>query len=842
MFSISLIAMALIGLALVGIALGETHYVSTTGDDNDPGTAESPWRNPAFGAGKLDPGDTLIIMSGEYILRDFGEDMIRPASGLDGAWITIRGEDGAALVGTENLFAAIDLSGTSYLRLENLEIRSDGENPFRDGINAWDPAKHVVMEGLHIHHLDGFGVDLRDVEDIHILNSTIEYCGFGAVGGAAGETGWTNITILNCSLSYSGHYYQGTPGPSPYDRPDGFGIEPSPGPIEIADTIAQHNRGDGLDSKAANTTIHHCIVAHNSCDGIKLWGGGTVIENCIVYDVGDGNYSPTPWAGLVIGTLQSGATFRIVNTAIIDSPLREAYPMYVQYDDREIDVILEMKNCIVSHGHGAAFIGPSVEFEADHCLFFRPGIDYPVEWGDALYSSADVEGGAIGPGNLARDPLFEEYGALGLDGYELSVGSPALDSATGEGAPEDDLLHRPRPEGAGFDMGPLERGSNDPPKRPDAPDGPSHGATQRPLCYSIEATDPEGDLLSYAIDWGDGATDETEITPSGSAATLEHRWEEEGVYSIRAKASDIHDASSEWSLPLDVEVVSPHWEGAGGLMRSRPFILGDSVYLEGDDGALWEHSREGWRTLGGLITSPPWAIQDGEGSIHVLVRGSDEALWDCIPGPSGPTWISLAGRISAPPSAALGPDGTVIACVRGNDEAVWMRDAGPSGHWETLGGRIIGQPALVYDGSSIHALVKGMDGQLWHNVDGEWRPAGGSITSPPRATLLDGEILTLVRGEDEGLWQNRIGIDGESSWSSLGGGLAPADGTYEGDPMPVVADGNLYVFVRAMDDNLWEWSLDWIPRGGLIQSLSAGPSLEVAASDQSGSLWLLRGG
>lgn len=69
----------------------------------------------------------------------------------------------------------------------------------------------------------------------------------------------------------------------PYDRPDGFGIEPSDGPVEIVRTVAEHNYGDGLDSKAANTSIRQCTVSNNSCDGIKLWGGGSVVENTLIY-------------------------------------------------------------------------------------------------------------------------------------------------------------------------------------------------------------------------------------------------------------------------------------------------------------------------------------------------------------------------------------------------------------------------------------------------------------------------------------------------------------------------------------------------------------------------------
>jgi len=52
--------------------------------------------------------------------------------------------------------------------------------------------------------------------------------------------------------------------------------------------VTVNNRKDGLDSKAANTTIRRSIVANNSCDGVKLWAGDSRVENTLI-DLGAGN-------------------------------------------------------------------------------------------------------------------------------------------------------------------------------------------------------------------------------------------------------------------------------------------------------------------------------------------------------------------------------------------------------------------------------------------------------------------------------------------------------------------------------------------------------------------------
>jgi hypothetical protein len=80
----------------------------------------------------------------------------------------------------------------------------------------------------------------------------------------------------------------------------------------------------------------------------------------------------------------------------------------------------------------------------------------PVEVGDQDYTSTQIEAGALGPGNLVRDPLYVAYGSADPSGYQLQEISPAVDSATAEDAPGDDLLHRPRPAGQGYDRGCFE--------------------------------------------------------------------------------------------------------------------------------------------------------------------------------------------------------------------------------------------------------------------------------------------------------------------------------------------------------------------------------------------------
>ncbi len=440
-------------------AFDVVYYLSPKGNDNNPGTREQPWKTPGYASKQLAPGNTLVILGGKYVLRQDYDDIITPASGTADGWITIKGEEGntPVLVGRDNLRAAIDLSGVSYVKVENLEITSDGGKQFREGINAWDPASHIILKNLHIHHVDEMGIDLKDINDLQIIGCNIHHCGFGAIGGPAGEQGgWRNVVISGCQLSYSGHYYQGGKGSSPYDRPDGFGIESSKGPVEIVNTVAEHNLGDGLDSKAENTYIHNCIVANNSCDGIKIWGDGSRIENCLIYGTGDGDATPTPWAGLVIDQVEKpNARFEIINTTVHDNPQRQGYPMYVQYDTAT-PITLVMRNCIVANGEGLVYVGDSVRFTAEHNIFYRPGQEIQVYANKRGYTTAQISAGELGAGNISVDPLFVSP-AWGREGdYHLQSGSPAIDAGISQSSPGTDLEGKVRPRGTGYDIGCYE--------------------------------------------------------------------------------------------------------------------------------------------------------------------------------------------------------------------------------------------------------------------------------------------------------------------------------------------------------------------------------------------------
>jgi len=412
------------------------YYVSPDGDDNNPGTIDKPFRTIAYGASKLKPGDTLVVFA------------------------TNR-NDRPIIAGENNLISAFDISNCQYVRIENFEITSNNGRKFREAISGTGgPVAHIVLKDLYIHHIDEFGIDIGDADDLKIINCKITHCGFGSIGGPAGQHGGLrNVLIDGCDLSYSGHYYQGGDGSNrPYDRPDGFGIEESEGPVEIRRTTVVHNYGDGLDSKAKNTYIHECIVANNSCDGVKLWGDNSRVENTLIYGRGGGDTTITPWSPIVISTENRNANFEIINCTI-DDTLGGNYMMHVQYDYQDVPINLRIVNTIFSSRGNEApviWLAESVNYEITHNLFYAPKDDRILIIGDSkTYTSSEV--GNIGSNNIYGEPMFNSV-AWGTEGdYHLKSGSPGIDAGNSDFAPEKDLEGKSRPLGNGVDIGAYER-------------------------------------------------------------------------------------------------------------------------------------------------------------------------------------------------------------------------------------------------------------------------------------------------------------------------------------------------------------------------------------------------
>ena len=103
---------------------------------------------------------------------------------------------------------------------------------------------------------------------------------------------------------------------------------------------------------------------------------------------------------------------------------------------------------------------------------------------------------------------------------------------------------------------------NEAPMKPSMPVGEASGSVNESYWYSTSSSDPEGDIMFFAWDFGDGSYSEW-IGPctADEVCRVEHSWSSEGDFHVRVKAKDVFGYESEWSEPLPVsmprEVVNP---------------------------------------------------------------------------------------------------------------------------------------------------------------------------------------------------------------------------------------------------------------------------------------------
>ena len=87
-------------------------------------------------------------------------------------------------------------------------------------------------------------------------------------------------------------------------------------------------------------------------------------------------------------------------------------------------------------------------------------------------------------------------------------------------------------------------------------DGPTLGKPSVTYSFSVYLYDPEDDSIFYFVDWGDNtSTDWIGPYNSNSKVNISHNWNEEGEYQIKVKAKGDAGLESDWSKPLEVQII-----------------------------------------------------------------------------------------------------------------------------------------------------------------------------------------------------------------------------------------------------------------------------------------------
>jgi hypothetical protein len=431
-----------------------THHVAPDGDDNNPGTAESPWRTIQHAADTAEPGHTVCVGEGSY-----AEDVRFSRSGTEDAPITFAVAPGetATIQGTPEALTLTQ--GTSYLRVIGFSVRDfDVWGVYLEGDNHYVLLSQLDVAGgeasVRFTCCDSEQpAEHAPVSDVVLEDSVLHDCAYEAVDctpGPCDRMTFRRLEIYGAGAAEGADY-------------GGDGLSVAKGQdILVEDSHIHDNGGDAIDlnsrdrnGNVSGIVVRRNTVARNHLQGIKLWAGGRM-ENNVVWGSGTDPVSLGDYPG----------TYEVVNNTI-------AYNMYdPTYSERgyafraaypeewgAAQIQLTLVNNIFAFNTGpdvgestALYLGEGVRLTEHHNLYwsqdnteiearFFSGHEPEITRAD-IANGAWTEATGQGEGDVTADPLFVS-GWSEVD-LHLQAGSPAVDAGSADGAPSEDAEGRPR--------------------------------------------------------------------------------------------------------------------------------------------------------------------------------------------------------------------------------------------------------------------------------------------------------------------------------------------------------------------------------------------------------------
>jgi chitodextrinase len=529
---------AMLGLAVAGPGADSARAAvytvdAATGRDDNPGTAERPWRTIGTAAGTVLPGDTVRVRAGAY-----DERVVLGRSGTPAAPILFEAEGQVRLRGFS--IRADDI------RVRGFVCESSGPPHQFDSAGIAVAGRRVIVEGNTLVRTAFYGILLDPASrDCRVVSN---HCRQTAMAGimVQGTGHWVDgneiedtrvamagntyndadgIRVFGAGHTLRGNYIHGITleanrGFAPHI--DGFQNWYIQGAPPLADctfernliilpiaTATTHASGFMLDGDPTRLRIRNNLVRAGRGVHVARGAGNRILNNTVVGDL-DWPVAGNP-AGLL---LETGSDMVVRNNIVYDFP------------------------------------GPSIHVSKVTGLTSGHNCVYRTD--------GRTPNGTPQPGDLwGRDPAFVSAAA---GDFRLRPESPCIDAGAPDPAVTDDFEGSPRPYGRGPDIGCYEFR---PVFSPLALFTAQPRAGTAPLRVVFDATpsyDPDGWIAALAWDFGDGA--------GAGGWRTEHTYEQPGSYTVTLLVKD--DAGLESRMTDSIRVIGGG-QDKGGVI-AKPWI------------------------------------------------------------------------------------------------------------------------------------------------------------------------------------------------------------------------------------------------------------------------------
>jgi len=275
--------------------------VSTAAAERIRVTPDGNWRERLTG-NSLKPGDELVLAPGTY---SHSAKLELSHVGTAERPIIIRGEKGAIIKRPDARQNTLNLAGTQYLTIRDLEI-TGGSAGIRIHKAGDRPAKFVTLEGLHIHHIGGVAITCNHAgnhyEGMRFRNNHIHHT---SGHGEAFYLGGNEASAIFFNGVVEGNYIHDLNG-GKISQGDGIELKQGSYSNLVQRNVIVDSKYPGIivygtQGKAANVISKNWIVGSGD-HGIQAASDAVIEHNLIAFSRHDAIHSK-PHQGAVPGDL-----------------------------------------------------------------------------------------------------------------------------------------------------------------------------------------------------------------------------------------------------------------------------------------------------------------------------------------------------------------------------------------------------------------------------------------------------------------------------------------------------------------------------------------------------------